>query len=272
MGDGADLSAIIEAFALGFRRLLALWTSWSTSSLSSSYARRTDHIMMNYYEITGPDSEKLQADFNKCFGKRESIPCNVEPRHDGGHRRIGPLHLEVKHNRRDEQMIWSWGMEFAVHERILDGFEKAGFTGYRTNPATVRFGDGHIANDYHEFVVTGWAGIVSPDSGVRLMKTCPGCHLTEYSAITNYEQVIDWNQWTGEDFFLIWPMMGYRLITDRVAEWLQVHKVKSFRLERGLDARKRDSIISKLSISVGRLSLYLPEDLAIKYGRPLGLE
>jgi len=209
------------------------------------------------------------ADFNKSFGERESICCPISF-HNGGHRRIGPLYLEVKHNRRDELIIW--GHDLAIHEKILDQFEKQGFTGYRVKPAAVHFRDGATSTEYHEFLVTGWAGTASPESGVRLVESCPACLRKEYSPITNPEKVIDWSQWTGEDFFVVYPLMGTRFITERVAKWLQSQKVKSFRLEKEFDVRQRDSIISKLNIPAGRLSLHFPQDLANKYGKPLGLE
>jgi hypothetical protein len=227
---------------------------------------------MTYYNFTYPSSERLMADFNKAFGEREKSPCPTSPAHDGGHRRVGPLYLEVKHDYRDELIIWAWGQGCAVHERILKKFEKEGFTGYRVKPATVSFRDGTTSTGYHELIVTGWAGVASPESGMRLLEDCPACFGKEYSAITNFEKVIDWNQWTGEDFFVVWPMMGYKLITERVAQFLLANSVKSFRLERGFEELERDSIISKLNIPAGRLSLYFPADLAIKYGKPLGLE
>lgn len=210
------------------------------------------------------------ADFDKSFGEREEFPCPLTNEHNEGNRRIGPLYLELKHNRRDELIIWGCG--FAIHESILENFEKEGFTGYRIKPATVRFRDGSTSAEYHEFVVTGWAGMASAESGIRVLKTCPACHWKEYGPITNFENVIDWAQWTGEDFFVVWPLMGYKLCTERVAKWLRDHKPKSFRLEEDLAQLKRDPIISKQSFPGVRLSAFFPEDLAIKYGRPLGLE
>lgn len=198
------------------------------------------------------------------------IPCPISRDHWDVDRRISELYLELKHNRRDEQIIWGAG--FAVHERILGEFEKEGFTGYRTKPALVRFRDGATSSEYHEFIATGWAGMASPDSGVRLISSCTGCHHKEYSAITNYEHIIDWSQWTGDDFFIVWPIGWATLCSERVAQWLTAQKVKSFRLERGFEMRRKVPIISKLGFVTGRLSDYLPEDLAIKYGRPLGLE
>lgn len=219
--------------------------------------------------MTYPDSERLIAERKNSWS--EGRKCSVTTEHRGGFRRIGPLVLEVRHNRRDEQIICGWG-EFAIHERLLEEFDKEGFTGYRVEPATVRFRDGSEVTDYREFVVTGWAGKASPESGVQLVRSCTGCPYNEYSAISNYEQVVDWNQWTGEDFFIVWPMAAYKLVSERVAQWLLARKVKSVRLEGGFTEREGQPLLSKLGFTVGRLSDYLPEDLAVKYGKPLGLE
>jgi len=48
--------------------------------------------------------------------------------------------------------------------------------------------------------------------------------------------------------------------------------VKSFYLEEGFADITCDPIIAKLGYIGQRLTNYLPEDLAIKYGKPLGLE
>jgi hypothetical protein len=183
-----------------------------------------------------------------------------------------PDEFEVKHNRAEEEIIWSWLSGFVVHEKVLEGFNREGFTGYRVNPAKVRFRDGSISTEYREFIVTGWAGIATPQSGVRLLKSCSACPRKEYSGVTNFEDVIDWSQWTGEDFFIAWPMATRKLVSNRVAEWLLSRKVKSVRLEKGFAELERQVILQKFGFRTGRLSDYLPDDLAIKYGRPLGLE
>jgi len=77
------------------------------------------------------------------------------------------------------------------------------------------------------------------------------------------DKLIDWSQWTGEDFFMVWPLAGWTLITGRVAEFLRARKVKSCTIRRPEDSFGR---------SVRRLSSYMPDDVARKYGEPLGLE
>ena len=63
--------------------------------------------MNAYFNLTHPDSERLIAEGKNSWG--EGRKCSVATEHKGGFRRIGPLLLEVKHNRRDEQIICGWG-------------------------------------------------------------------------------------------------------------------------------------------------------------------
>jgi len=227
--------------------------------------------MTDYYNLTYTSPERVAAHGDGNLGQWESIPCPITTQHLDGYRRISPLYIEVRHNRRDESVIWG-AAGLAVHERVLEGFERQGFTGYRSKQALVRFRDATESTEYREFVVTGWAGIASPESGVQLVCSCRACHYKAYSTITDFEKIIDWNQWTGEDFFIVWPMGKHRLCTERVAQWLLASKLKSFRLEKGFAELQRDSLVSQFGVATGRLSDDLPEDLAIKYGSPLGLE
>jgi len=224
--------------------------------------------MVTYFNLHWPDSERLMGD-SESKVKKEHKACPITTEHMGGSRRISPLAVKLARNLRGETMIWCWVEGLVIHERVLDGFRQQGFTGYRTREATVRFRDGKLSNEYHEFIVTGWAGVARAESGVRVKKGCPVCHWKNYTGITTYESLIDWSQWTGDDFFIVWPLPRFILITERVAQWILSHEVKSYRL-RGLD--DFDQPVGVNGFTVGRLSNYIPEDLAIKYGRPLDLE
>ena len=195
-------------------------------------------------------------------------PCPLTSDHLDGSRRVSELILTVKHNRRDEMIIW-WLSGCVVHERLLAQFEQQGFTGFRVRQATVRFRDGTMSREYRELIVTGWAGIARTESGVRVVESCSACHYKRYSGFTDVEQLIDWEQWTGEDFFMVWPLPLFILVTERVASWLLSHKVKSLTLA-GL--HDLDPGVVGFGFTVGRLSDFLPEDLALRYGKPLGLE
>jgi hypothetical protein len=225
---------------------------------------------VEYFELMAPDTERLWADHNKSSGERTEMSCSVNPQHRKLSYRTTPLYLEVKHNSRQEHMIWAW--DVAIHNELAEKFREEGFTGYQLKPAVVRFRDGRTSSEYQELVVTGWAGSASAASGMTLIETCPGCPYRRYSAVTDYDKIIDWHRWSGEDFFYVYPFLGHRLCTKRIAQFLSKQKVKSFWVEKGFDVLRRDSFMSKFNVRVGNLFNFLPEDLAVKYGKELGLE
>ncbi|HET9408154.1 MAG TPA: hypothetical protein VFO39_13020 [Candidatus Sulfotelmatobacter sp.] len=201
--------------------------------------------------------------------KHEILRCPITDEHLDGSRRVSELALQVKHNHTDESIIWAWVDGCVIHQRLLEEFAKREFSGYRLRPATVRFRDGAISKDYRELVVTGWAGVARPESGIRIVKSCRVCHWKNYSDLRDAEQLIDWSQWTGEDFFIVWPLPKFTLITEQVAHLLLELGVRSFAL-RGL--QDLNPLGLKFGFTVARLSNFLPQDLAEKYGKPLDLE
>lgn len=107
-----------------------------------------------------------------------------------------------------------------------------------------------------------------PESGILPTERCEFCHATRYSGLSDAKHLIDWAQWTGEDFFTVWPLPNLVLITEKVAELLLKLRVKSFTL-RGFE--DIDPVIWTTGISPGRLSNHFPTDFASKYGTPVGL-
>ena len=225
---------------------------------------------MPFFNFAYPEQWELLADIRKSEGERQVFPCPANADHYEGDRRISELYLEVQHNDRAEQVIWGDGC--AIHESILESFSREGFTGYRTKPATVCFQDGTISREYRELVITGWAGVARKESGMQIVESCPSCHWGWYSPIKDYSKVIDWDQWTGDDFFVVWPLRGMILCTERVAVWLKRNSVRSLTLEKGFAVLEECKALSNAKTFGGRLSSFFPEDLAIKYGRAIGLE
>lgn len=226
--------------------------------------------MVTYFHLAPPGDQGLIANCMKGapIAQQEIRRCPLTADHLDGARRTSDLALQVAHDR-NESMVWSWLGECLVHRRLADAFREGKITGYRTRPATLRFRNGDVSLDYLELITTGWAGVARPESGIRLLKNCPGCHWKKYSPLRNSEDVIDWSEWTGEDFFFVWPMPKRILITDKVADLLLRLDIRHFELGGLQDS---DSVVANPGFTVGRLSNFMPEELAIKYGTPLGLE
>ena len=227
-------------------------------------------MAISFYQFEGPSKYELLPDSAAITAQCEFTSCPAGGRHGKRIRRIGQLHYLLKHNDRNQHLIW--GPQIALHESVVERFEHEGFSGFRTQPASVTFLDGSTSDEYRELTVTGWAGVVRPESGMRLLDSCPGCMWKNYGPIMDFENIIDWDQWTGEDFFFVWPLTGHRLCTERAAKWLETSGIRSFCLERGFESLERNRHRLNFGIPRGPLSSVLPEDLAIKYGRPIGLE
>jgi hypothetical protein len=205
-----------------------------------------------------------------------AIPMEFKSRPCGDHRmlcRPAELALEVKHNRFQELMIGTLVGDVVIHASLAARFEQCGFTGYRLNPASVRFRNGRVSGDYRELIMVGWAGLARPESGIHVVKECPGCSSKKYSCLRDANQLVDWSQWTGEDFNVLWPI-GRSLITKRVAEMLSSLQGSSFAIQnlRELVGKEHGLPPDNWGFAAGYLSAIMPEDLAIKYGKPLGLE
>lgn len=227
---------------------------------------------MDYFLLKGPKSEQLRAtDLARPF---EYSPCPSVVTHNKI-QRANDLRLEVKHSEHNETMIWSYGGYLTVHSSLTKGMRDAGLTGFQLRPTTVQFRDGELSQDYSELIVTGWAGIARPESGIKLIESCSGCFRKKYSALEDADQLIDWEQWSEEDFFIVWPLVKFILITARAAEFLKDSKVRSFTLHKlqSIEVRNLPDLQKGgAGFGVSQLSAFMPRDKAIEYGRPLGLE
>lgn len=220
--------------------------------------------MIEYYNLNRPFSEALIASDTVENPYEVSLcPITAGTSRHRTIKRKQDLALQVRHSKHDELMIWTQMGEVVVHERLLTDFGNSGVSGYRLRPAMVSFRDGQATKEYSELIVTGWAGTAPPESGIRLLEACPGCGTKKYSGADRYDKLIDWDQWSGEDLFIVWPLPKFILVSGRGAEVLQSLHVKSY----SLTSMRRPSS----GYSVGPLSNYMPDDIATKYGRLTGL-
>jgi hypothetical protein len=235
--------------------------------------------LSEFYCLADPDSDRLLATPEDKFGPAgpDFTPCPANP----GHRRCttppGDEYLDaianvrVSHNKRDQTLIWTWPpWPFVViHDRLTENLKAEGFSGYSLRPATVRFRDGFLSHEFKKLLVVGWGGLARPESGIRLDHACSGCLYKSYTELSDAGELVDKNQWTGEDLFVVWPMPYFIFITSRLAEFLTTSKIKSFSL-RALE-KTAEPFAGKGGFGVGSLGDNFPRALALKYGRPLGI-
>jgi len=104
----------------------------------------------------------------------EQIVCPVYPEHRRGGRRTTDLKV-VLPKRQTFDVMWTWHNECLLQQRALDALRQKGFTGFEVKPVEARFKRRAPSEPprFWELVVTGWAGMASPESGSMRQKAVP---------------------------------------------------------------------------------------------------
>jgi hypothetical protein len=193
-----------------------------------------------FYKLQQPysDEEYLiygQPNWEKRFGRAswtdevvsETIQCPVYPGHQRAGRRIGNLVITLPSEGVGD-FVWTWYSDCLITDKVLQLFQRADFAGFTVNPVVVKPKTEKgkkmtIVPVLWELIVTGQGGNAHPDSGIRLIYTCPHCGLAKYSSFRN-GIIIDELAWDGSDFFTV---TGYQfiLITERVKSLIIRHNL-----------------------------------------------
>jgi hypothetical protein len=150
----------------------------------------------------------------------------------------------------------------------VDLFRQEGFTGFEVKPVKARFKRGSGSPpQLWELVVTGWAGLANPESGIRRTRICEACKSVKYSGLEHPELLIDEAQRDGSDFFMVWPLPLFVFITQRVADCIRDHRLTGIVLK---DV-KGCTGIGESGFMPGRLSYWMPESRARELGEAAGI-
>ena len=157
-----------------------------------------------------------------------------------------------------QDFVWTWQSECLVQDDVLKLFKASGLTGYEVKPVKARF---NRASEREcprlwEIIVTGWAGLASAESGIKLVERCNACGDLGYSGCNDPERLIDVSRWDGSDFFMVWPLPKYTFVTDRVAQI-----IRDNRLTGAILKQPRELDLSG-GFGPGRLSYWMPQERA----------
>jgi hypothetical protein len=227
--------------------------------------------MPEFWKLASPASNEKRASWTEET-HFAGATCPANP----GHRSPGPratalsVYLPGNSAADLDDFIWTWYSECILHERTLELFQKEKITGFEVKPVTARFKarPNEPVPPLWELVVTGWAGIATPESGISLDLSCPACGRLHYSNYTNPEVLFNPAQWDGSDVFMIWPLPRYVFISDRVAQLVRRLKLTGVQL---VDPKELKSP-GRQGISPGRLSYYMPKARAEELGKPFGID
>ncbi|MBX3329346.1 MAG: hypothetical protein KF722_03010 [Nitrospira sp.] len=219
-----------------------------------------------FWHVNSPESGTKLAEWAEEVDL-DSVHCSANSGHQRAGKRITDLSV-ILPNAPVEDVVWTWYSECLVQDHILRLFQRYQLTGYEVKPVQARFKrpSGDSPPTLWELVVTGWAGMAAPDSGVKQIEYCPACRLRSYSPYTDASRLIDSRQWDGSDLFMVWPLPRYIFVSDRVVEILRNHTVSGIRIQALRDLK------AKHTLGGGRLSYWMPEARAKELGGPLDIE
>jgi len=197
----------------------------------------------------------------------EIITCPIDSGHQHSGKRLINLNV-VLQDGAVEDFVWTWYSECLVQERTLELLRSNGFTGFEVKPVNSRFVDSaKNPPKLWEIVLTGWAGLARPESGIQLdgRRSCSACGHLRYTGLQNPEELIDRSAWDGSDFFMVWPMPRYLFITERVRDAILDNHLSGVQITAISELKKTDGF------SPGRLRYCMPDERARQLGEPLGI-
>jgi hypothetical protein len=162
-------------------------------------------------------------------------------------------------------VLFDWGTHRFVQEKALDIIRSEGLTGFWTKPAKARMKRTGESVPIRQLCVSGWGGVVAPESGIRMDEYCPGCQFSHYSPMTDPASLIDPLAWDGSDFFIIWPLPGFPFVTKRVRQVFRDNHLTGPQFLKTLPPETWHGY------SPQRLSFIFPEARAHEIGDPLGI-
>ncbi|MGB9619005.1 MAG: double-CXXCG motif protein [Armatimonadota bacterium] len=224
---------------------------------------------IKFWRLGPPESTKRLAEWAEDMDYESTVICPLHEGHQRGGKRQPNLSIVLPGKTVDDvdDFVWTWLSECLVQDHVLELFRRAGLTGYEVKPVKARFKrTTETPPRLWELVVTGWAGVAPPESGIRLVEKCEGCGYLKYSDCDDPERLIDPSQWDGSDFFIVWPLPKFIFVTDRVAKLIRENRLTGVVLK---DPRKLTNLDG---FSPGRLSDWMPEARARELGGPLGID
>ena len=220
-----------------------------------------------FWHLDGPKSTKGRAGWADDMDFESTVICPLDEGHQRPGKRLPKLSVTLPRGE-IQDFVWTWYGECLVQDKVLDLFRRHEFSGYSVKPVKAKF---KVACENKlpklwELIVTGWAGMASSESGIKLIERCEGCGHTVYSESNHPGELIDVSRWDGSDFFIVWPLPRFILVTDRVAQLIHDNGLTGATLKRPNDLDLSGGF------SPGRLSHWMPEERARTLGGSLGID
>jgi hypothetical protein len=222
-----------------------------------------------FYALEFPESTRLLAKWVDDEMDLEAIICPVDPGHQRPGKRLTDLSISLPSGEMKD-FVWTWYSECIIQDKMLKLLQENGFSGFSVKPVKPAFKEKNIKilPKLWEIIVTGWAGLAAPESGIRLLEECKACGALCYSAYTDPQLLINKDQWDGSDVFMVWPLPRFIFISRRLAQFLKKMRASGIVIK-----KLQDIPISEMYpyLAPGRLSYYMSESRAKDLGESLGI-
>jgi hypothetical protein len=218
-----------------------------------------------FYLLGAPETENRLCKFaSSRVTVREEINCPIDP----GHARIGRFFSNlsvVVPGPPAADILFTWVSHCLAQQRVLGVMERERQTGFWTKPAEALLRKTGEPIAVRQLCVSGWGGVVPAESGIRQVVFCPACRWIHWPELTNPEGLIQPRNWDGSDFFMIWPMPLFVVVSERVVRVFKDHKLKGAHFSKSFPAG------SGTGLSPQRLSYWMPEKRAHDLGDDLDI-
>jgi hypothetical protein len=133
------------------------------------------------------------------------------------------------------EIIWTTSLAVIVHARIIDIFDRNGFTGWTTHPVQVSSKSGELIHDYFVLGISGRCGPVDLSRSAIELREYPGGWVPHFRG-----HYFAPDTWDGSDLFMHSPdALGNvslaRFITDPVRKALKRAAIPNLRIDRLTD-------------------------------------
>lgn len=222
-----------------------------------------------FWHFSKPNRDTQSADYDGM--SLEPIVCPNNPGHQRGGKRTTDLKIVLRQSNGEDFVWFDYTGECVIQDHVLQVFRDNNVTGFEVKPVKARFAlTSAIPPQMWELVVTGWAGVAPPESGISLNKekSCPVCGSLHYTSATDNSHLIKREQWDGSDVFMVWPLCRYIFIADRLRRLVEANHLTGCHF-----IAPKDLPISRYNsgYSPGRLSYYMPQNRAKELGEGLGI-
>src|SRR6266516_1318826 len=110
---------------------------------------------------------------------------------------------------------WTVYRDIIVNTNVAASLQEMQFTGVEFSSAELfTTTETPIGRCAFELRVTGWGGVAPVESGVRVVDQCGYCKRQVFSEMTDPKRLFSVEAWDGADFFIIWPLPRFVMITE----------------------------------------------------------